>query len=607
MTSEQQNHPPHWDVSSVYPGLTSAEFLAEATQFELDLENLKSFLDEHQIQQYPDGVKGQTAAQVAATLNELVNQMNALMEIGGTLRAYINAFISTDSYNAEAKKAFSTWEQNYVQMQQAVNRVRAWVGSLGDLLPAAFELDGAAQRHQFVLAEIAEQSQYMMSQAEEELAAELGLSGAGAWAKLQGTVTSQLSVELEVDGETQKLPSPALINLRRNHPDEATRRKAFEAEMAAWGSVKEPLAAALNGVKGYVNTLNRKRDRRDALHSAIDQARIDPQTLDAMLGAMEASLPMFRKYFLAKAQRLGKESLAWWDVFAPVGKTATRYTFDEAAAFIVAQFGTFSPDLAEFAQHAFDHNWVDAHMRDGKRGGAFCMSLPKVKESRILCNFDGSLDSVFTLAHELGHGFHNLCKKDRTILQQSTPMTLAETASIMCETIVFEATIQKVSDPEEELAVLETSLISDSQVIVDIYSRFLFEKEVFERREKGELTAEELCDIMDRAQAATYGEGLDARYRHPYMWTWKPHYYRPGLSFYNFPYAFGLLFGIGLYAIYQERGAEFIPQYRELLAATGDGTVADLAARFEIDVRAPAFWENSLNVIGQRIERYTQL
>jgi oligoendopeptidase F len=419
-------------------------------------------------------------------------------------------------------------------------------------------------------------------------------------------VTSQLGVEFELDGTVKKLPMPALINLR-NHPDEATRQRAYEAEINAWETVKEPITAAMNGVKGYVNTLNRRRGREDALHSAIDQARIDRETLEAMLGAMKDSFPVFRKYYKAKANRLGKSKLAWWDLFAPMGATETRYTFRQAADFIVAQFGAFSPELADFAREAFDKNWVDAEMRDGKRGGAFCMSLPKVRESRILCNFDGSLDSVFTLAHELGHGYHNYCKKEKTILLQSTPMTLAETASIMCETIVFEAAIEAAASLDEELAILETSLVSDSQVIVDIYSRYLFETEVFERREKTELTAEEFCEIMESAQGATYGDGLDERFRHKYMWTWKPHYYRPGLSFYNFPYAFGLLFGIGLYAVYQERGESFIPEYKGLLASTGEGSAADLAVRFGIDIREPAFWESSLNVVGERIARYVKL
>lgn len=237
------------------------------------------------------------------------------------------------------------------------------------------------------------------------------------------------------------------------------------------------------------------------------------------------------------------------------------------------------------------------------------MSVPGVRESRILCNFDGSLDQVMTMAHELGHGFHNYCmfQAGRTELQRRTPMTMAETASIMCETIVFNAIIQQVSDPMEELAILETSLTGDSQVIVDISSRFLFEKEVFEQREKAELSADELNEIMERAQKATYGDGLDERYLQKYMWTWKPHYYSTGLSFYNFPYAFGLLFGTGLYAIYQQRGDAFIADYKNLLSSTGMGTAAELAARFGIDIRQRKFWEDSLAVIEKKVDRYCAL
>jgi pepF/M3 family oligoendopeptidase len=605
---KQGNHstPPHWDVSNVYPGLESPEFLADNRSLSAMLETLERYLGENQVGDNPQGQGVKTPAKLASLLDELVSQMNDLLSLAFTLRSYISAFVSTDSYNVQAKKAFSTWEKHYVRLQKSENRIQAWIGSLGSSLEKALELAGTARDHAFALLEIAEQSRYMMSQAEEALAADLGLSGAGAWSKLQGTITSQLSVDFELDGETKKLPMPALINLR-NHPDEPTRRRAYEAELAAWETIKEPIAAALNGVKGYVITLNQRRGREDALHSAIDQARIDRATLEAMLAAMKDSFPKFRQYYRAKARRLGKEKLAWWDLYAPVGAAKTRYAFPQAADFILTQFNAFSPALAAFARKAFEQRWVDAEMRDGKRGGAFCMTLPRVKESRVLCNFDGSLDSVFTLAHELGHGYHNWCKKDKTMLQQSTPMTLAETASIMCETIVFEATIEQTSSPEERLAILETSLVSDAQVIVDIYSRYLFEKEVFERRAENELTAEEFCEIMTQSQLATYGDSLDERHLHKYMWVWKPHYYRPGLSFYNFPYAFGLLFGIGLYAIYQEKGASFIPEYNQLLESTGESTAADLASRFGIDIRQPAFWQNSLRVIGNRIDHYLNL
>ncbi|MEK6256746.1 MAG: M3 family oligoendopeptidase, partial [Chloroflexota bacterium] len=382
---------------------------------------------------------------------------------------------------------------------------------------------------------------------------------------------------------------------------------AYETENAAWKTVLEPLAGSMNGVKGNVMTLNKRRGREDAIHASLDQSRIDRQTLDAMLSAMEDSFPMFRKYFKAKAKRFGKEKLAWWDVFAPVGKNDRTFTYEEAGKFVVEQFASFSPRLAEFAQRAFDNNWLDVGPKDGKSAGAFCMSVPAVKESRILLNFDGTLDWVFTSAHELGHGFHNDCAKDKTELQTITPMTLAETASIMCETIVTNAVIEQAASPEEELAILETSLIGDSQVVVDIYSRYLFETEVFERRAEAELSADDFNDIMKRAQMATYGDGLDENFLQQYMWTWKPHYYSVGTSFYNYPYTFGLLFATGLYAIYQERGDAFVPDYVDLLASTGEANAADLAARFGIDIRTTKFWEDSLGVIGKRIDRYVEL
>jgi pepF/M3 family oligoendopeptidase len=377
--------------------------------------------------------------------------------------------------------------------------------------------------------------------------------------------------------------------------------------VAAWEGVREPLAACLNGVKGTVTTLNQHRGRTDALHEPIDQARIDRDTLEAMLGAMHDSFPMFRRYFRAKARLLGKETMAWWDLFAPVGKSEKRYTYAEARDFILVNFRTFSDRLASFTQRAFDHNWIDAEPRNGKRGGAFCMRVPAVDESRILCNFDGSLGQVSTLAHELGHAYHNECQVGKTVLQRTTPMTLAETASIFNETIIVDALLAETADPDEELSILEEFLGGAAQVIVDIYSRYLFEKEVFERRAGAELSADDFCEIMVRAQKETYGNGLDQDTLHPYMWAWKPHYYRGGLSFYNFPYAFGLLFGLGLYAIYQERGAAFLPEYDELLRSTGEGTAADLAARFGLDIRQRAFWENSLEIIGRRIERYEEL
>jgi pepF/M3 family oligoendopeptidase len=315
---------------------------------------------------------------------------------------------------------------------------------------------------------------------------------------------------------------------------------------------------------------------------------------------------MFRRYFLSKAKKLGKEKLAWWDLSAPIGKSDKAYSYEAARDFILENFGKFSPDLQGFAQRAFDNRWIDAEPRDGKRGGAFCMGVAGVKESRVLCNFDGSFDQVSTIAHELGHGFHNECAfaAGKTELQQWTPMTLAETASTMCETIVTEAVLATTKDPQEELAVLEAQIQGAAAVVVDIYSRYLFETEVFERRAQAELSADDFSEIMERAQRAAYGEGLDDRYLQKFMWTWKPHYYSPALSFYNYPYAFGLLFATGLYAIYQQRGPAFVEDYKKLLASTGEANAANLAKRFGIDIRTRKFWDDSLAIIGRQVDRF---
>jgi pepF/M3 family oligoendopeptidase len=588
----------------VYPGLESGAYAAALEEVKTKLDDIDHYVTKCQID--PDVAPSADTAVLADIISGDVNRMNGLQRLYRTLQVYVYSFVTTDSYNTTAKRRYSELEKLGVRAYQLGVRFQGWLGLIAETLPQVLELEGAAREHAFFLLELAEQSRFLMSQPQESLAAELSLSGANAWQKLQGTVSSQLTVSFERDGDVQELPISALQNLRYD-PDEDVRRRAYEVEVAAWESVREPLAAAMNGVKGAVVTLNERRGRTDALHSALDQSRIDRETLEAMLGAMEDSFPVFRQYLKAKAKRLGKEALPWWDLFAPVGQTNRRFTFPEARAFIIQQFGVFSGRLSAFAQHAFDNHWIDAEPRDGKRGGAFCMRLPAVNESRILCNFDGSLDQVFTLAHELGHGYHNECQIGKTMLQQVTPMTLAETASIFCETIVTDALLASASSADEELAILETFLVGATQIIVDITSRFKFETEVFQRRAAAELSADDFCDIMLRAQQATYGDGLDQAFLHPYMWAWKPHYYRSTLSFYNYPYAFGLLFGLGLYAIYQERGEGFLALYDALLASTGEGTVADLAARFGINIRQPHFWESSIRLIEARVARYMEI
>ncbi len=596
---------PRWDVSNVYPGLESEALKEAVAELKAGLDDVDSYLSEHGIEQAGDVPEGKPAA-VAEMVSGFLTRTNDLWRLHGTVKAYVYSFVATDSYDTKARRILSQLETLEVRLERQEVQFQGWIGRVAqepELFEAALVVEGAAEEHAFYLREKAEQSRYLMGPAEEGLAAELSLSGSRAWGKLQGVVTSQVTVPFERDGEVEELPVAALQNLR-NDPDSEVRRSAYEAELAAWERKREPLAACLNGVKGAVSTLNARRGREDCLDEPLDQARIDRETLEAMLSVVDDSLPMFRRYFQKKAERLGKDRLAWWDLFAPVSTSEKRYPFPEARDLILEAFGEFSPRLQTLARRAFDQRWIDAEPRDGKRGGAFCMGVPGVEESRILCNFDGSFDQLSTLAHELGHAYHNECRRGKSMLQRVTPMTLAETASILAQTLVTNAMLAEAADPQEELAILESYLIDASQVVVDIYSRYLFEKAVFERRPEAELSAEEFCELMFDAQRETYGDGLDGRYLHGYMWAWKPHYYSANRSFYNFPYTFGLLFGLGLYTVYRERGDAFLPAYDDLLSSTGEARSAELAARFGIDIRDRGFWESSMDTIEEYVERY---
>lgn len=593
---------PRWDVTNIFPSVDSKEY---ANSLDILLAKIEDC--EKHFQQFNDKALdiNQKAKLCAAGLSAL----NDIYELGGMMNAYLHSFITTDSRDDLAARKNSEFEKIYLQIQTLHLNFQVWVGKLSDEeIKAIIATDKTCAAHAFNLETLKTQAKFLMPTELEVLANELGLSGTQAWNKLQGAVTSQLSVSFEIDGEIKEYPMPALINFR-SHANEDVRRRAYETEMQAWKTVEVPLSMALNGVKGTTVTLNKRRGRNDAVHSAIDMARIERKTLDVMLGAMVDSLPKFETYYLKKASRLGKKQLDWWDIFAPDSESTQTFTWSETKDFILTHFGSFSPELSNFAKRAFENNWLDAEQRDGKRGGAFCMGIPGKKESRILCNFDGSLDQVGTIAHELGHAFHNECayRAGKTEFQQDTPMTLAETASIMCETIVVEALLKETKDPQALLAIVGNNLVGESQVIVDIYSRYLFETEIFEKREQAELSASEINDAMLKAQKTAYGAALHPDHMNKYAWTWKPHYYYSGLSFYNFPYAFGLLFAKGLYEIYQQSGDAFITDYKNLLASTGEANAETLASRFGIDIQNKTFWANSLNSISKEIDLYNTL
>ncbi|MCW5946414.1 MAG: M3 family oligoendopeptidase [Fimbriimonadales bacterium] len=583
---------PRWDMDSIYPGVESEEFNSELKTLYKDLDDLKSDFDRIGVRRL-ETTPSLEGAQ--ANFEAVLKDFNSFYEKLRKVMTYVNCLVAADSRDEIAQAKLSELQTRLVAFWKLETRLNAWIGSLPvEELIANSEL---AKAHAYALHKARIQAQHQMSPSEEDLAADLNPSGAQAWAKLHGNFTSRISVN--VDGEN--IPMSAVRNLAYSENRE-TRKKAYTAELNAWKEHELPIAAALNGVKGQTLVLNARRAWESPLEESLFRANIDQKALDAMMQAAHDSFPMFRRYLDAKAAALNIDKLAWFDIFAPVGSSNRSWSYDEGMEFVADTFATYSDELSSFAKRAFRENWIDAEPRDGKRDGAFCAGVIG-DVSRILMNFKPAFGAVSTLAHELGHGYHNVCLAKRTSLQRATPMTLAETASIFCETIVRRAALEN-ADKQERIAILEAALQGACQVVVDITSRFLFESAVFERRTSRELSPAELCDAMKTAQLQTYGEGLDSELLHPYMWAAKPHYY--GSSFYNYPYMFGLLFGLGLFAQYLDSPTAFKSRYDDLLSKTGMASASELAADFGIDIHSAQFWQDSLKVIEQDVDAFVE-
>jgi oligoendopeptidase F len=590
--TKRGSKPPRWTLDSIYPGFDSPEYQAATDAFRKTAQTLlKRIEDTDALKQTPD-----------KWLKAVIKKLDAATGLYETLGNYVYCAFSVNTQDETATRELNRVERDGLLLKDAMVRLRERLKSIRKRLPKLIAASKSLTQHEFFINEQLRFQAKQMSIAEESLAADLSLPGADAWGRLQESVSSTLSVPW--DGEEQK----TVVELRAlaYAPDRATRENAFRKEIQAWKSMEIPLAAALNGVKGFSVALNKRRNYDSAVEQATLHSRITPETLHALISVMDRNLPTFRRYLNTKAKLLGLKKLAFFDLFAPVGAETTRWSFAQARDFIIEQFTTFSWELGEFAERAFKERWIDAEPREGKVGGAFCAGMPVAKQSRIMSNFAGSFSDVMTLAHELGHAYHGFVLADEPFLYQDYPMTLAETASIFCETIVFNRALETVGE-DNRLAVIETFLQDSTQVIVDILSRFTFEKALFERRTNEELSPAELCSLMLDAQDATYGTGLDKNERHPYMWAVKGHYYSADLPFYNFPYAFGQLFGLGLYAQYRQEEQQFPARYKQLLQMTGRATANEVTRQAGFDIEQETFWQQGIDQVTKRVDEFVSL
>lgn len=584
-----------WNLDDLYKSFTSEEFTSDIAELDEAIETLRVWTNS-------------AFSNTADPVNKIERYIHTSMDIGHLIQrlgAFASLSLAVETTNDTAQQYLERIQQRNTQLTRPSVSFKKWLKVLPDLA-SLIETSELLREHRFFLHETLINASHLLSDEEEVVISTMKNTGSKAWGKLQNLITSTLPVSIILDGETTERPLSMVRNLYYD-PDETKRVAAYNAELAALPTIERTSAACLNAIKGEVLELSAMRGYASPLDETLEQSRMDRKTLEAMLDAVREFLPEMRKYYRCKATLLGHENgLPFYDIFAPMGADGKSFSYDEARDFIVTHFGSFSGSLADFADHAFSHRWIDAEPRSGKRGGAFCSNLHCIGQSRILANFNGSFDNVRTVAHELGHGYHGACLKDATLLNAGYPMPLAETASILCESIVTEAALLDAS-ADEAFSILETDLSSAGQVITDIYSRFAFESRLFEQRKEASVSVAELKQIMTDAQKEAYGDGLDHEYLHPYLWIVKPHYYSGGLSFYNFPYTFGLLFAKGLYARYRETGDAFVDAYDDLLRATGRNSVADVAALMDIDVRDVAFWRSSLSLIGEDIDRFVDL
>jgi len=577
-----------WNLDVIYQGFEDPAYLQ-------DLQELGVL-----VQRFGDFTRNLQEAEPKQGLKEGIAVQEQLSDLVEKLACYASLRQAADTTDADAGSQMGRILALYSEIAGPQAAFEQWASSLPNLMEMV-DSDEVLNQYSFLFANMLENSSHLLPQIGEQIMAKMELSGGSAWSDLQSYVTSTVPVSYR----DQVTNLSAIRNLAYD-PDPQVRKDAYEAELACYKQIEAPVAFALNSIKLETLTDCALRGYGTPLDRTLKKSHMSKKTLEAMLGAMQEYMPKFRQYLRAKGKALGHQNgLPWYDLFAPMGGSSTKLTAQDARDYLVKVFSGFDQELSDMVARAFDEEWIDFYPRSGKSGGAFCAGVRAIGQSRVLTNFDGSFSDVVTLAHELGHAFHNQCTSSHRSLNQDYSMPLAETASTFNECVVMASAIRDAKDPNEKLALIESQLQDAAQIICDIYSRYLFEASVFERRPTEFMHADTLCQIMTQAQTDSYGDGLDADCMHPYMWVCKSHYYGP--TFYNFPYAFGGLFARGLYAKYEQEGAGFVARYKKLLYTTTVACAEDVAKVADIDLTDRAFWRGGLQMIADQIDLFCSM
>ena len=478
----------NWSLNELYESFEAETFKKDLCDCDKFIENFNQWVD--RITENYDNI--------ILKLEDYINEISYQEKLFSKLFAFCELTLSIETSNKAALKSLENLEQKAASLAEGTAKIEKWIGNIDDL-NLIIQKSELLKDHAFHLMEIKENSKYILSNKEEAVIAKMKNTGSSSWEKLRDLLTSTLKVDIELDGEKKQLPLTVIRNMAYEN-DAELRKKAYEAEISSYKKIEDAVAACLNGIKGEVITISKMRGYESPLEESLINSRMDKDTLATMITAMRERFPSFRKYFKRKGELLKKENgLPFYDIFAPIGNVNMEFPYEKGKEFVYKNFKTFSNKLADYAQKAFDNNWIDVKPKEGKVGGAFCHNIHALGESRFMLNYGDKFDDVITLAHELGHGYHDECLKEEHILNSDYPMPIAETASTFCETIVKKSAVNSVSK-EEAFSILESEISDCAQVIVDIYSRFFFENEVFKQRDDSSLTASDLNDIMINAQ-----------------------------------------------------------------------------------------------------------
>ncbi|OIJ12816.1 oligoendopeptidase [Anaerobacillus arseniciselenatis] len=582
-----------WDLDSIFPGGSeSKEFQQFLQTLKTDLEQLRSKIEE-------------TKEVSVETVTNWILEVQELSKSSRQAGAFLSCLSAQNVQDAKARQLLGTVSQLGTILEASLTKIDDHLLNMSESEWEELLAKDVFAEVTYPITERRERAKEKLSPKEETLIQKLSVDGYSAWGQLYNTIVGRIKISVEEDGKTEELSVGQASN-KMNSGNRELRGQVFEKWEKAWEGEADLCADALNHLAGFRLQVYGERDWENVLKEPLEINRMSQETLDVMWKVITDNKPKFTEFLQRKAEILGVEKLSWHDVFAPLSSDVPEVSYDDAADIITNQFEKLTPEMAQFTKEAFDKSWIEAESRPGKRPGGFCTSFPLSKESRIFMTYAGTASNVSTLAHELGHAFHQHVMNDLPYLGQRYAMNVAETASTFAEMVVADATVKNAKTKEEHLTLLEDKISRSIAFFMNIHARFLFETRFYEERKQGLVSTDRLNELMVQAQKDAFCDSLGEY--HPHFWASKLHFYITGVPFYNFPYTFGYLFSMGIYALALEDGEGFEAKYINLLRDTGRMRVEDLAMKhLNVDLTKPEFWQGALDLAAGDVDEFLRL